>query len=189
MPTDYSLADLTKLTGVSPRTVRYYIAQGLLPAPTQQGPNARYSELHLDRLRVIRRLQSAHLPLAEIRRRLESLQPEEVANLAEGDGPPTSSSDSALDYIQSLLQPRHAPTFAIPVPPSPLAAARALPPREPAMPGATAQPELAQPERAQWERISLDPDVEIHIRRPLTRQQNRRVERLIAIARELLKED
>jgi len=57
------------------------------------------------------------------------------------------------------------------------------------MPGATAQPELAQPERAQWERISLDPDVEIHIRRPLTRQQNRRVERLIAIARELLKED
>lgn len=46
-----------------------------------------------------------------------------------------------------------------------------------------------EPERAQWERITLDPDVELHIRRPLTRQQNKRVERLISIARQLLEED
>jgi hypothetical protein len=48
---------------------------------------------------------------------------------------------------------------------------------------------FGEPDRAQWERITLDPDVEIHIRRPLTRQHNRRVERLIAIARELMKEE
>ncbi len=45
------------------------------------------------------------------------------------------------------------------------------------------------PDRSQWDRVSLTPDVELHVRRPLTRSQNKRVERLIAIARELLEED
>ena len=61
MPSDYSLSELAKLADVSPRTVRYYIAQGLLPSPVQQGPNTRYTDAHLDRLRLIRRLQAAHL--------------------------------------------------------------------------------------------------------------------------------
>lgn len=193
MPTDYSLADLTKLTGVSPRTVRYYIAQGLLPAPTQQGSNARYSSAHLDRIRVIRKLQSAHLPLAEIRRRLESLRPEEVASLADGGPTVETAAGSALDYIQSLLRPAAPPVFAIPSPPAAMTAARSTltHPEEALKPSSEPPPESAigEPDRAQWERITLDPDVEIHIRRPLSRQQNRRVERLIAIARELMKED
>ena len=43
-------------------------------------------------------------------------------------------------------------------------------------------------ERSQWDRIALDPDIELHIRRPLSRSQNKRVERLIAIAREVIEE-
>jgi hypothetical protein len=35
----------------------------------------------------------------------------------------------------------------------------------------------------------LSPDIEIHIRRPLGRLEQRRVERLTAIARQVLKED
>jgi hypothetical protein len=42
--------------------------------------------------------------------------------------------------------------------------------------------------RSHWERISLDPDVELHVRRPLTRTANKRVERLITIARQLFEE-
>ena len=45
------------------------------------------------------------------------------------------------------------------------------------------------PDRSQWDRISLAPDVELHIRRPLSRLQNRRVERLLAVARDILEED
>ena len=68
MPDDpYSLTDLVRLAGVTPRTVRYYVAQGLLPSPEQAGPSTRYGEGHLARLRLIRRLQRDHLPLAEIR--------------------------------------------------------------------------------------------------------------------------
>ncbi len=43
--------------------------------------------------------------------------------------------------------------------------------------------------RSQWEHIALAPDIELHVRRPLSRIQNRRVERLLAIARALLEED
>ena len=44
-------------------------------------------------------------------------------------------------------------------------------------------------ERSQWERLSLGPNVELHVRRPLSRLEQRRVERLITIARQVLDED
>src|SRR3954470_20062828 len=108
MPSDYSLTELAKLAGVSVRTVRYYIAQGLLPSPVQQGPNTRYSDAHLDRLRLIKRLQNAHLPLADIRRQLGTLGADQVATLAESAPLYEPPGDSALNYIESLLQPSKA---------------------------------------------------------------------------------
>jgi hypothetical protein len=45
------------------------------------------------------------------------------------------------------------------------------------------------PARSQWERVALDPDVELHVRRPLSRHQNRAVERLVAFGRHVLEED
>ncbi len=175
MPTEYTLSELSKLTGVSARTVRYYIQSGLLPAPVGAGPAARYTEAHIDRLRFIRKLQSAHLPLNEIRRRLEAL-PEDW-NLAVADAAADyAPADSALDYISTVLGRDNQPAVTLPVQPN-LAASYSLP--APA----------SEPDRAQWERISLDPDIEIHVRRPLSRLQNKRVERLISIARQLLEED
>jgi hypothetical protein len=49
--------------------------------------------------------------------------------------------------------------------------------------------ESQAPERSQWERHSLGPNIELHVRRPLSRLEQRRVERLITIARQVLKED
>src|SRR5215213_9561699 len=96
----YDLAELCDRAGVTPRTVRYYIQQGLLPSPGARGPEARYDEEHLDRLSLIRRLQKEHLPLAEIRRRLETLDDDGVrAALAE----PEPSHASALDYVRQVL--------------------------------------------------------------------------------------
>jgi DNA-binding transcriptional MerR regulator len=179
MPSDYSLTELAKLAGVSARTVRYYIAQGLLPSPVQQGPNTRYSDAHLDRLRLIKRLQNAHLPLAEIRRQLGALPAEQVATLSESTSAYEPPADSALDYIESLLAPRKAVLAA----PAPAAAAAAMTPMAPE------PPPPPESDRTQWDRITLDPDIELHIRRPLTRQQNKQVERLVKIARELLREE
>ena len=67
----YRLSELADAAGVTPRTVRYYIAQGLLSSPGRLGPGTRYGNEHLDRLHLIRRLQDQGLSLAEIRDRLE----------------------------------------------------------------------------------------------------------------------
>lgn len=197
----YTIAELADLAGVTPRTIRYYLAQGLLPSPGQTGPGTRYSEMHLARLRLIRNLQAEHLPLAEIRRRLADLDDDQIVALAEQDQP-APPADSALDYVRSLLRETPAPYGRQPGPVRALAsmslpayepAAMALPPT----PAPTSAERLgeshhstAKPgERSQWERIVLATDVELHIRRPLGRTQNKRVDRLVTIARELLEED
>jgi len=50
---------------VNPRTVRYYIAEGVLPAPIGSTRNARYEAEHLARLVGIRLLQDQGLSLTE----------------------------------------------------------------------------------------------------------------------------
>jgi DNA-binding transcriptional MerR regulator len=67
----YSLARLAELARVPPRTVRYYIARGLLKGPEKAGRDAAYGDAHLKQLERIRALQSAGRTLAEIARELE----------------------------------------------------------------------------------------------------------------------
>lgn len=182
MPT-YSLPELAKLADVTPRTIRFYISQGLLPAPEPQGPNTRYTDEHLARLRAIKRLQAAHFPLAEIRSRLRTFTTDELGSIAELVAP--AKADSAVDYIRGVLE-RPAPyetraAYSMSAPPAPASAAPPPAMEPPQQPTETT--------RSQWERIALDSDIELHVRRPLTRANNKRVERLIAIARELFEED
>ena len=188
MPDDdrYSLTELADLAGVTSRTVRFYLAQGLLPAVGQSGPGSKYDAGHLARLRLIRRLQGEHLPLAEIRRRLDGLDEDEIRDLA-GSREPAPPSDSALDYLRSVLGgSAAAPAPAI----APYAFAERLGEPYGSTPASAPAAESARPmERSQWERIVLAPDVELHIRRPLARAQNKQVDRLVTIARELLEED
>ncbi len=70
--------ELAERAGVSVRTIRYYIAEGLLPAPTTRGRYAYYSEEYLDLIELIRRLKDAYLPLREIRSLVLNLPPEIV---------------------------------------------------------------------------------------------------------------
>jgi DNA-binding transcriptional MerR regulator len=192
---EYSLQDLVDLGGVTPRTIRYYIAQGLLPSPGKAGPGATYTEGHLHRLRLIRRLQREHLPLAEIRSRLASLDDATVAGLVEvpASEPPA---DSAIDYIRSVLEGDASfeatalnRLTAPPASPPPAYAVDLEVPRFLLAEPSQTSTESPVPDRSQWDRILLAPDVELHVRRPLGRRQHKRVERLIEIARELLEED
>jgi DNA-binding transcriptional MerR regulator len=60
------LAELSEETGIPPRTIRYYIARGLLEGPVVAGRGAEYTSEHLERLGAIRELQGRGLTLAEI---------------------------------------------------------------------------------------------------------------------------
>lgn len=186
MPTDtgYAIAELASLAGVTTRTIRYYVSVGLLPPPDQTGRAARYADDHLRRLRLIRRLQDQHLPLAAIRERLVSLSEAEVAAALEA--PDSGPVGSALDYIRSLAT--SAPRRVAEPPPSYQEAPAAPPPVQSLPIPAPASPPTAKPVGGMWERVPLTPDVELHVRRPLSRTANRRVERLITIAREILED-
>jgi len=76
-----TLGELTSAADVSVRTVRYYIAEGLLPPPEGSGPGSAYTQGHLDRLFLIQRFKEGYLPLKEIRRRLSGLSDDEVRSL------------------------------------------------------------------------------------------------------------
>lgn len=65
------ISELAERAGVTPRTIRYYVTEGLLPAPGGRGQRRAYGPEHLARLDVIRQLKAAYLPLHEIRRRLD----------------------------------------------------------------------------------------------------------------------
>jgi DNA-binding transcriptional MerR regulator len=193
-----SLTDLARQADVTPRTVRYYIGQGLLPGPVGQGTAAQYDRSHLDRLRLIKRLQLQHLPLAEIRSRLEELDEDQIADLAAeaeprvATWPDTQPGQSALAYIRGILG--DAPPL-----PGLAAPARAFAAQQTASrvhettPGYWSKPPPSKPrppgtDRSTWERISLAPDIELHVRRPLDPQSIKQLDQLLAAAREVLRD-
>jgi DNA-binding transcriptional MerR regulator len=194
MQPDLDALDLTALAAaadVSTRTVRYYIQQGLLPAPEARGPGAHYGAEHLARLKVIKRLQREHLPLSEIRRRLEALPPDEIHRLA-AESESKRPRSSARDYIREVMSGGAAmlesPKMMRSAAPMIVRSPARLP--EPDPPHADAEPRTPNPaSRSQYDRLTLAPDVELHIRRPLSREMNRRVERLLQAARAIFDEE
>lgn len=229
-PPTYELIELCELADVTPRTVRYYVQQGLLPSPGTRGPGARYDERHLDRLRLIRRLQREHLPLAEIRHQLAGLDDDAVRALVREsrESRDEPSERSALAYVRDVL----AGTSGTRKPPARTASPGAAAPLMSA-PMSVPDPTLHRPDsphaadqrneriaalaagaalastaddarerlgegpmrfapggaRSTWERIELAPDLELHVRRPLSRAQNKLVDRLIQQARTLFSEE
>ena len=187
MAITFDLNELCQKGDVTPRTVRYYLQQGLLPTPGL-GAGVRYSEGHLARLRLIRRLQREHLPLAEIRRRLEELDDAAVqrllANSAPAGGTPTTA---AVDYVRAVLGGAAARGPESPTPnPMPARPGPALTAKPAGSPESARTTRPMSLERAYWERIGLTSDIEVHVRRPLSRQDNQRLERLLDFARSLL---
>ncbi len=61
-----TLADLSDASGIPARTIRFYIARGLLDGPTKAGRAAAYTSGHLARLEQIKSLQTGGKTLAEI---------------------------------------------------------------------------------------------------------------------------
>src|ERR1700730_12987371 len=67
----YRVEELAARADISVDTVRYYQARDLLPPPIRSGRVALYSDVHIERLAEIRRLQGRGHSLAVIRRLLD----------------------------------------------------------------------------------------------------------------------
>ena len=113
----YKIDELARAAGMSVRTVRYYVQRGLLAAPAFRGKDTAYGHEHLVRLRAIRRLQEAYLPLDAIHAELAGLSLAELQRVAEGtfipppvtapdprDGPDEAARDDVLREAQQVFR-------------------------------------------------------------------------------------
>jgi DNA-binding transcriptional MerR regulator len=108
--TIFTIEQLATASGVNVRTIRYYIAEGLLHGPGARGKNAVYTEQHLLRLKLVRLLVEQRVPLSEIRERLAALSPGDIRSLLSEETQRQTSlrraaeAPSPKSYINRLLE-------------------------------------------------------------------------------------
>ena len=198
-----TIADLATRAGVTARTIRYYVAEGLLPPPEGHGQHRLYSSHHLRLLGAIKHLKEAYLPLVEIRRRLAHLSDADLERLtATGheplptDGTPTIPSHLSMRGSTPEFVPGHGGGR---VPSNPIARLYAgsnlAPEWSPAAyQGGPSSRTISEPtsERAPseastiWHRVILAPGVEIHFQPSGDRRRDEAIAHVIRAATSLL---
>jgi DNA-binding transcriptional MerR regulator len=78
MTNSKTLAELSGESGIPARTIRFYIARGLLDGPVKAGRGAVYTADHLARLEKIKQLQAEGRMLVEIAHDLDCGPPAEA---------------------------------------------------------------------------------------------------------------
>ncbi len=183
-----SIDELAARSGIPTRTIRYYITTRLVAGPESRGKQARYTEDHLRRLRLIRCLTARHLPLDEVASRLDGLSTADVrALLAEEERQAAVLDEAARQpspkaYIASLLR-RATPGQGGMAAPAPQAAAQPVPPvpgSSPSVSTASCPAAPCAPRRTDsqaeaayvhvpdvqgtsWKRWQLAPGLELHV--------------------------
>lgn len=189
----FTIGELARRAGVTPRTIRYYAAEGLLPPPDTRGRYAHYGPEHLHRLEQISQLKAGYLPLSVIRERLGAPGANLPTPLREAGGPPYAV--APLSAGSPPVEGGAAPTSMAPAsggnpfplkPAPPQLGRYEFFPDQPApLIEETPHERSAPPET--WQRILLEPGIELHIREPLTVPQRRRVAAIIRAARDVLR--
>lgn len=235
----WTISELAAAADVTPRTIRYYTAEGLLPPPETRGKYALYGEEHLNRLRLIAQLKAAYLPLNEIRARIERLTSDQVAQLLTeyGEMPHEPASTSAAGYIAQVLQNRMAPLPAQiplgykastpkgpdlfrpeaslaetgpsygdtptagsskpvlqpgrvePVQPADGSILSRLVPQQPRSSMAVGPAQDSSGQSETWQRVTLAPGIELHLREPAAPSMRERIAELVQITRELFSDE
>ena len=125
------------------RTIRYYLAEGLIQTPEErQGTASVFSYLNLLQLLTVKKLQAEHLPIRKIRELVAGKSEQELETLLGVRGP-SGKKTEAKRYLESLLAP-----------------APAAPPMEAAAP----LPQHLDASSASWQRVEIEPGLELHIR-------------------------
>jgi DNA-binding transcriptional MerR regulator len=80
---EFDLKELCEAAHVTERTVRYYIAEGLLPPPVGVKSQSRYTTAHLERLQLIQNLKEQDFSLRQIKALLEGKASDTIKPLLE----------------------------------------------------------------------------------------------------------
>ena len=118
------------------RTIRYYLAEGLIQTPEErQGTASVFSYLNLLQLLTVKKLQAEHLPIRKIRELVAGKSEQELETLLGVRGP-SGKRTEAKRYLESLLAP-----------------APAAPP-----------PQHLDASPPSWHRVEIEPGLELHVR-------------------------
>ena len=125
------------------RTIRYYLAEGLIQTPEEkQGTASVFSYLNLLQLLTVKKLQAEHLPIRKIRELVAGKSEQELEMLLGVRGS-SGKKTEAKQYLESLLAP----------------APSALP-----IEMAAAPPTQQLDASASWQRVEIEPGLELHVR-------------------------
>ena len=134
------------------RTIRYYLAEGLVQTPDEkQGTASVFGYLNLLQLLTVKKMQAEHLPIRKIRELVAGKTEQELETLlGVGSHAGRRQRDTeAKRYLESLLSQSSPPEmFAAPM-------AKAAAPQAPPQ----------QTDRsASWQRVEIEPGLELHVR-------------------------
>lgn len=128
------------------RTIRYYMAEGLIQTPEEkQGTASVFGYVNLLQLLTVKKLQAEHLPIRKIRELVAGKSEQELETLLGIGGTVAKKSrdTEAKRYLESLLAPT----------PTPAAAAQPL-----------SAPRAQDDQSHSWQRVEIEPGLELHIR-------------------------
>jgi DNA-binding transcriptional MerR regulator len=187
-----TIEELAAQADVPVRTVRYYIAEGLLPGPGSRGKGAAYGAEHLIRLRLIRRLAARRVPLGEIRDLLTRLPADEAHAVLREEARRADELESSAGapspkaYISALLGQAGGSQQ----PPATYQPLRAVRPAQPksalAMRSSRSIGAAPTTPEETWRRWTLAPGIELQVRGDIVSDQEEVIERLIRAAHSAL---
>jgi Predicted transcriptional regulators len=106
--TEYTIVELARRGGIAPLTIREWIKRGLLPRTRFAGPKTRYSDVHLQRIKAIKRFKGDGLSLNRISMRLATMSPQDIQELVQppvAPPPPPEPSYPSENWKRVVLCP------------------------------------------------------------------------------------
>src|SRR5262245_56467303 len=171
------------------RSIRFYISQSLLPGPGSRGKSATYSDEHVIRLCLIRRLADQHIPLTKIAELVGDLALDEARALLAREEQRASElqaaqhSGSPKDYVAALLRDAQAAKSGPVPPPKTVGRVFSRPHRLSRESFDVQVPESAPPMATDtWRRWTIAPGIELHVRGDALAQYRELIQRLLSAA-------
>jgi DNA-binding transcriptional MerR regulator len=194
---EYLVHELAEKSNVSVRNIRYYTDQGLIPPPDYRGKYAYYSDNHLKRLALIKNLSERRFPLSEIKAILNQLdeagldgllnaqdqyiqKAQSPRTIRESNEAKQESTEDTVAFIDYLLGKKTAP-----IPSAPISMNQDI--SVPLLKTPFSGKNETIPGGESWERVSLAPGIELHIRQPLNPTDEENIKTLVETAKQLFK--
>lgn len=186
MDATYNLTELSALSGVPSRKIRFYIDEGLVPKPVGKGRKTRYGEVHLATLQVITALRKERLPLDVIREYLDGYNPANVRAsdparpaveresepdaAANAEAPPSEDGEASSGPFHGLKGKQLAAAVVAFVAEKRASAATAFHKaahrgdiQDESSRAGDQEPAARAADLSTWRRLSVSPDVELHV--------------------------